>query len=291
MTQQTAPSGITLPKKKSRYASLLVMATLGAIVLMALALGVLFWLGAQGSAPPSPEALIGQAAEAYGQSGNLAQAQHLLASIDADRRAQTFAKMEAAAPDETSRQRLIRLQQALHVPVVPPSLWDTLLSQNLILVSLALAALPLLGALVFGLLPVAQRLIRQLTNRQAAGLEAELELLALDSADEPMEVKGHPDGEWPEATEPAQLKPQDAKLATPAPETPPQTDANQPVVEPHMQDILSSVFESEGATLKYEALNNALVDVETPDLLVTGRRVAQQLRALSASASRNQEGK
>jgi len=291
MKQQTVSTSVAVPKKKPPYALLFVMAGLGAIVLMALALGVLMWVNAESAALPSPEVLIANAADAYSQSGNVARAQQALASIDANRLALTFAKMEAAAPDELSRQRLIALQQALRVPIVAPSLLDTVLSQGLILVSLALAAVPLIGAAVFGLLPAVQRTFRQLTHPQRAGLEAELDLLALDAADEGSELKMLAEAVAPAPTEAAPLKPLHAPLAAPAPAAPAAADANQPAVEPGMQDILSSVFESEGATLKYEALNNALMDVETPHLLVTGQRIAQQLRALSASASRKQEGK
>ena len=266
------------------------MSTIGAIVLLALALGVLFWVRAENSAPPTPQALIAQAADAYGQSGDLALAQHNLANIDADRLAQSFAKMEAAAPDELSRQRLISLQQALHVPVVAPSLWDTLLSQNLIIVSVGLAALPLLGAVLFGLLPIIQRASWQLTHGQPAGLDTEWGAAA-DPTDEAIEFKARPESESLAAMAPAPSKVRHAPLASLAPETSPETEADQPTVEPGLQDILSSVFESEGATLKYEALNKALVDVETPNLLAASRRVAQQLRALSATPARNQEGK
>lgn len=281
MTQKRPPSAAAPQKKPPRRASGLGMVAGGAFVLMALALGWLFWFQAQRSSAGSPEALIAQAAEAYGQSGDMAQAQDLLADLDANRLAQLLAKMEADAPDEATRQRLVALREALQLPLVTPSLWDSLLSQKLLLISLALAALPLLGALALGLLSTVHRPVEP---------EAEVEVPPVEAPLEAAVAKEQPGTRPQPATTSAQTAPQDAQPASPIPQTPPPADASQLAADPQMQDILSSVFESEAGAIKDEALLRELKEIQASDLLATGRRVAQQLQALSASPG-DQEGK
>jgi hypothetical protein len=257
------------------------MAAGGAFALMALAVGWLLWFQAQRSSAGSPEALIVQAAEVYGQSGDMAQAQDLLADLDANRLAQWLAKMEADAPDEATRQRLVALREALQLPPVTPSLWDSLLSQKLLLISLALAILLLLGALALGLLS---------TVHQPVEPEAEAEVPPVEVPAEAAIAKEQPGARPQPATVSAQTAPQDAQPAPSVQPTPSPADASQPAADPQMQDILSSVFESEAGAIKYEVLLRELEEIQASDLLATGRRVAQQLRALSASPG-DQEGK
>ncbi len=279
MTQKRSPSAATPKKKPPRRAPGLGMAAGGALVLMALALGWLFWFQAQRSSPMSPEALIAQAAEAYWQSGDVGQAQERLAGLEADRLAQLLAKMDADAPDEPTRQRLAALREALQLPLVTPSLWDSLLSQKLVLVSLAVAALPLLGALSLSLLPAVQRVGRQMAFHPPAAPETMAKVAPVDAPAEAID-----------AQEQLSAGPRPATESAPSNPPPAQSDPSQPVAEPHIQELLSGVFEGEASAFKYEVLLRELEDIHASDLLAACRQVAQQLRARSASPEDGKEG-
>lgn len=278
-TKQERPTSTTvLNGKPSRRTSGLGLAGMVALALMALALGWLFWFQTQRSASASPEALIAQAAEVYRQSGDVAQAQAQLAGLEVDRLAQLFAQMEADAPDEVTRQYLAALREALGLPLVTLSLWDSLRNQKWLLISLALAALPLLGALVVSLLPA----IRRPAAPEVVVQEAEV-AAAVAAPTEAVVSKEPPSNGPKPAVVPTPPVPQDAQPAASAPPTPPQADASSPAADPKMQDILSSVFESETSAIKYEVLLNELEDIQASDLLAIGKRVIQQFQALSAS--------
>lgn len=276
--QNAAPVG-ALPPQPSRQTSGLGLAGIAAFVLMALALGWLIWFQAQrGSSRVSPEALMTRAAETYAQTGDVAQARELLAGLEVEQQAQLIARLEADSPDETTRQQLAALREALQLPRVTPSLWDSLFRQRLILISFALAAVPLLGALAVSLLPWFQRMGQRLAPDASLAQAAEVTPTA--NAEE------QPNAEPPPSTDTvsANAAPAISAQATP----PPQTDPSQAAAEPHIQAILSSVFESETDSIKYEVLLRELKDIQASELLRSSQKVVRQLRARSAPAVRKE---
>lgn len=259
-----------------------------AVAVSALALGGLYWVQTQRAAGASPEMLVAQAAAVYAQTGDAEQARAVLAAVAPERLPGVLARLEAAAPDAAARGQLTALRAALQVPTVTLTVWDTLLNQQMVMLSLGLAAIPFLGALIVSLLPALQRARRRALSRQPKPVAqvvaaAPVEPVASPAAPAPAPTPTPAPSQPPAAPAPAAAATPAVPPAAPAPASP---AASQPPAEPHIQAILSSVFESEASGFKYETLLSELSDVQAADLAIIGKQVAQHLHERSGSAER-----
>ena len=164
-----------------------------------------------------------------------------------------------------------------------PTLWETILQENLVVVSLGLAALPLLAAVGMGLAHQARRLAAWLARQRSAAqddeLDVEVEAAGLALAFAPVADGGDQPALEPEAEHEAPSAPE-PQADAPASES----ETGQPPADARIQDILTSVFETEAGTLKYEVLEGLLMDVESSDLLAISQRITAELQARTAPA-------
>lgn len=284
----------TMAKQRTKKSqSLIVPIIVIAMLAVGVALAWRFWFSGQQddtaapSAATAEEVLIDQVAAEYWQSGDAVRAQEQLAGLDANSLAQLIAKMEADAPDETTRQHLIVLRTALNLPSIEPSLLDTLLEQKMILVSLVASGALLLGAITLSVLPAIQQ-----ASAQAAQQRREAAILTAreQQADRAAEIEEQQDiaasggaraedgGEAQTAQARAAKKPKlDAQPQVAA------QPAAEPAVPSAIQDILSSVFVDEDSLARYEVLLKELEDISAAELLIRCNDVESRLQALTST--------
>lgn len=266
--KEDRPAFDTIPQDKApAKSSRLVLLGAGAMVVTALALAWLWWSRGHGQATESPEMRVAQAAEVYRLTGDLGQAQSLLEGISANDLTRTFGGLELSAPDEATRQNYAVLRQVMGLPAFTPSLLDSLLNQNLLLITLVLATLPLFGAVIISLAPMLKRgkRPRPVKARRKPKADPEREQAPPVAAASPEPVR-------------AGVAPTTTPSVETAPEPPVETDAGQPEGDPHIRSILSSVFEDETSAIKYEVLLRDLKELPANLLLTESMEIARELR-------------
>ncbi|MEK7327456.1 MAG: hypothetical protein AAB217_19605 [Chloroflexota bacterium] len=214
----------------------------------------------------------------------------------------------APSPQET-----LVTQAAPHLPATVPSVWDSLLNQKLIIVSLAVAVVPLVGALGLKLLATMQQAwattARQRQKQSPAGrqlgpqaTEASVVLKTSTAGDEakaeavsripPQEAVSTPGSTQP--APPTTAPSVASQPAQPAQNTQAQAATSQPAAESQtpsaIQEILSSVFEDEASLTRYEVLLQELDDIPAADLLASCQTVAQQFNLLPGGGSKSLPG-
>jgi len=199
----------------------------------------------------------------------------------------------APSPQET-----LVAQAAPSLPATVPSVWDSLLNQKLIVVSLAVAAVPLAGALGLKLLATMWQAWARTAKQSPAGrqlgpqaTEASVVLKTSTAGDETKAKAVNEKGAQEAVLTPA--NPVRASTES-AQNTQPQAAPSQPAAEAQapsaIQEILSSVFTDEAGMARYEALLQELDDIPAADLLASCQTVAQQFNLLPGGRSKSLPG-
>ena len=166
------------------------------------------------------------------------------------------------------------------------SLLELILSQDLIIITAVLAALPLLAAVSLAAFP----LIRQARAKKKARKDQEAAIQAniaqQGSEDVALSSEQQNDTPQPQADEAGAgqaqgEKPQEGEYQTD------QLPGEEDQAPDAIQDILSSVFEDEESAALHEVLLKGLSGINASDLLATCNWVADQLRMSNAAASRS----
>ncbi len=159
---------------------------------------------------------------------------------------------------------------------------DMIVAQKMILMSIGLAAAPLLAA---GVLSLVARLRRSAAKRARARLRAEARAAARQALIDAQAAENAALAESASlALAPDSSPPTDAAapavVAQDAPDQPAQEEGEQAASgSPEIQNILSSVFVDDEASNRLEALLAELPEVDASQLVTMSAQIAQQMRA------------
>ncbi len=177
------------------------------------------------------------------------------------------------------------------------SLLDVILSQKIIVISIAMAMLPLLVAILLALASNLRQfsLARKAHRKHATGQRvSDLVVDAPASAPAPVVPLGGSEPKRPEVVPQPLAGPVAAKHPQPQAEQPAggeqQAEGQQETenaIPSAMQDILSSVFADDETLNQFDVLLKGTDSVEISQLLIMCNQIAGQLRAASAAAEKS----
>jgi len=194
--------------------------------------------------------------------------------------AELLATMEREASSPEARQQLAALAEALEMPTAEESLWASLRSQKVILLSAILAALPLTAAIVLAVFSFVQSRTQQ-AEELLAGEEQLEEALEEILGQEEVALGGEQAerGEEKEAGEEEEEEEREKERE----EEEYEEEEEEEEEEPWVQDLVSVLFDEDEAELsELEALCKKLPDVDASQLLERSRKVAGQLHRSNA---------
>jgi hypothetical protein len=170
------------------------------------------------------------------------------------------------------------------------SLLDVVLGQRLILISIVLAALPLLVAVGLTVFPLVQQLaVRKPQRASKPDLEGKAQAVGGSQEDFAPDLAQEDEVPQPQA----QASPVGPLAGLQPQEDQAEEEESQEEQEPSeqapdaIQNILASVFEGDEVAARYEVLLKGLGDVNISVLVAMCDQIADQLRMVNAAASRS----